>query len=29
LSAFRESGYNPSSPKIAILIADLWTPSVT
>jgi hypothetical protein len=23
LSAFRESGYNPSSPKIAILIADL------
>ena len=23
LSAFRESGYNPSSPKIAILVADL------
>ena len=27
LIAFRESGYNPSSPKIAILVADLWTPS--
>jgi hypothetical protein len=27
LSAFRESGYNPISPKIAILVADLWTPS--
>jgi hypothetical protein len=23
LIAFRESGYNPSSPKIAILVADL------
>jgi hypothetical protein len=23
LSAFRESGYNPSSSKIAILVADL------